>query len=369
MDTEDSDRVPKVTFSEDLFLEWQTARRGTQNPEDMSNPVWGWIFRGRIDPYHANRHFTTGVDYPGVARWAGCRMGQSKTVLADGRVIWIAGEHEDFYDPDFYIYNDVIVERVDGEITILGYPPAVFSPTDFHSASLVDHGKSILIIGSIGYQDTRCPGHTPIFRLDTQGYNMESVEATGESPGWIHKHDAQLSQDETRLEIRGGQALGEYGFMENIDDWSLCLRTMTWTRLTQRNWPRFRVRRTDERRLHLFEYSNLVFERQFPETGTGAVQEIESEIGTQPNLPAFQSLFKPSMENRELESQADDDNDWRTTRICIDGIQVRFIDDSDYVSVVSEGQLATAKLESILEELAEKLSLVENCPCEVFKIS
>ena len=35
--------------------------------------------------------------------------GRSTVWLPDGRVVLIAGEHEDSYDPDFCIYNDVVV--------------------------------------------------------------------------------------------------------------------------------------------------------------------------------------------------------------------------------------------------------------------
>lgn len=62
---------------------------------------------------------------------------RSSTRLRNGREIYIAGEHEDWYDPDFYIYNDVIVIHPNLEIQIYGYPRTVFRATDFHSATLV----------------------------------------------------------------------------------------------------------------------------------------------------------------------------------------------------------------------------------------
>ena len=58
-------------------------------------------------------------------------MGQSQTELPDGRLICVAGEHEDSYDPDFHIYNDVVVFDPSGEYEIYGYPQNVFPPTDF----------------------------------------------------------------------------------------------------------------------------------------------------------------------------------------------------------------------------------------------
>ncbi len=37
------------------------------------------------------------------AGWTNQRFGQTTTVLPDGRTLAIAGEHEDSYDPDFWI--------------------------------------------------------------------------------------------------------------------------------------------------------------------------------------------------------------------------------------------------------------------------
>jgi len=58
-------------------------------------------------------------------------------VLPDGREVLIAGEHEDYYDPDFFIYNDVVVRAPDGKFAIYGYSKEAFPPTDFHTATLL----------------------------------------------------------------------------------------------------------------------------------------------------------------------------------------------------------------------------------------
>jgi hypothetical protein len=63
---------------------------------------------------------------------------------------WSRGEHEDHYDPDFFIHNDVVVRTPDGEVAIYGYPTEVFLPTDFHTATLLP--ASIVLIGSLGYR-------------------------------------------------------------------------------------------------------------------------------------------------------------------------------------------------------------------------
>jgi hypothetical protein len=37
------------------------------------------------------------------------RFGRTETKLPNGRIVYIGGEHEDIYDPDLNIYNDVVV--------------------------------------------------------------------------------------------------------------------------------------------------------------------------------------------------------------------------------------------------------------------
>jgi hypothetical protein len=49
-----------------------------------------------------------------------------------GSVVEIGGEHEDWYDPDFSIYNDVFVYDGRGKIQIYSYPEKEFPPADFH---------------------------------------------------------------------------------------------------------------------------------------------------------------------------------------------------------------------------------------------
>lgn len=130
------------------------------------------------------------------------RFGQSVTRLPDGRIVQIGGEHEDHYDPDFCIYNDVFVHGTDGSINIFGYPEDVFPPTDFHTATLID--GAIYVIGALGYEGTRRFGHTPVYRLDVSTLRMERLETLGEAPGWIYEHRAACV-GRTEILVSGGQ--------------------------------------------------------------------------------------------------------------------------------------------------------------------
>jgi hypothetical protein len=131
------DKRPPAEVTRELHLTWREPRLGTSNPERLTNPVWTWLAcNPEISAYQANRHFG-GPGPCGGPAWTNQRFGQSRTELGDGRIVAIAGEHEDYYDPDFYIYNDVHVIAPDGALDIYCYPRELFAATDFHTASAV----------------------------------------------------------------------------------------------------------------------------------------------------------------------------------------------------------------------------------------
>lgn len=133
----------------------------------------------------------------------------------------IGGEHEDSYDPDFCIYNEVVVHDGAGGFTIYGYPESVFPPTDFHSATLV--GDRIVIIGRLGYPDQRQPGTTPVFILNCADWSIQELKTTGPAPNWLNHHTALLLDDH-RILVRGGKCDCD----DNTEAWILDLRQQKW---------------------------------------------------------------------------------------------------------------------------------------------
>lgn len=117
-----------------ICRQWQFVRYGKSNPENLSNEYYTYCIRTNCTPYSIWRmdgYFNRG------GRWSFNRYGISKTLLYDGTCIYIGGAHEDFYDNDHFIYNDVIVLRPTGEVIVYGYPRAIFPPIDYHSATVV----------------------------------------------------------------------------------------------------------------------------------------------------------------------------------------------------------------------------------------
>lgn len=227
-----SDELP---VSKEEFVKNRTRRFGKTNPERMRIPFWNAMVRCGWDGYQAARQFSEnkscefGRENP---VWCHRRFGMSLTQLAGGRFVQIAGEHEDSYDPDFCIYNDVIIHDGKGGFEILGYPEEVFPPTDFHSATLV--GAWIYIIGNLGYRHTQAAhGHeTPVYRLHLETLGIERVVARGSSPGWIHNHVAQF--EDGCLRVSGGKILtvqedGKSDIRDHEATHILDLETLEWS--------------------------------------------------------------------------------------------------------------------------------------------
>jgi ankyrin repeat protein len=202
-------------------------RFGITNPELMDIPFWREMVRTGVEAYHARKQFAEEDRFNGPV-WCFSRFGTSFTELPDGRFVQIAGEHEDHYDPDFCIYNEVIVHDRPGEFRIFGYPKNIFPPTDFHSATYFE--GFIYIIGNLGYHGTRKFGTTPVYRLNCTTWQIEAVESSGEAPGWIHDHKCILKGQE--LVVTGGKIAveieGEEQHIENNKEFRLNLSSMTW---------------------------------------------------------------------------------------------------------------------------------------------
>ena len=171
------------------FAAARTRRFARTNGERMDEPFWQAMIRAGVSAYAARRRFDDEDRFDAPAVWCASRFGQSITFLPDGRIVQVAGEHEDSYDPDFCIYNDVFVHHPGGRIDIHGYPEDLFPPTDFHTATLV--GDEVVLIGSLGYHGQRAFGSTPVFSLSLADFRMRRLDIAGTPPGWIYKHRAE----------------------------------------------------------------------------------------------------------------------------------------------------------------------------------
>jgi hypothetical protein len=292
-------------------------------------------------------------------------MGQARVRLPDGRDVSIAGEHEDHYDPDFYIYNDVVVVD-DAGVRIFGYPTEVFPPTDFHTATLVD--STLYLLGNLGYPEDRKIGTTQVLQLDTETWTIEPLDITGRPPGWIHGHSATISRDGRCLVVTGGKICSDERIIENIDDYSLCLATLFWEKLTQRNWQRWIVEREDGGANRLWQIRTEAWNREhgmdlrrrisetlpdFPDTTVDEAPEAISDAQITMVQTLYQSPFsgEPAIEDEET---------YGRYLLDVSGVKVRFDEDMFGVTVTVEGQLGDDATGRILDQLSMTLSRIES---------
>jgi hypothetical protein len=357
---------PDASVTPELFKAWRSPRFGRSNPERMNNPVWEWLVRCRVSAYWANEEFNDPSSFVAGPCWCFRRFGQSKTKLPDGRVVLIGGEHEDSYDPDFCIYNDVVVRRPDEDIEIYGYPEDVFAPTDFHSATLLD--DCIIVVGCFGDTKQRRPGTTPVYKLDLRSFSIGATQCTGDAPGWLHKHDAAYVPQENAVVITGGLVVTDdpdRPLVENIDDWKLHLTDRRWERLTRREWKRFDVRRIDggENQLTWIGLACMCKDRVNQQAKY--VEQLEKELGFRPNLDLYEKVYAPPVPHETI---PDRKGEFRVRRINVNGVVVRYNEESWAVHVTIEGDLPTSTTDTIICDLVNKLSTLEQKPCESIRL-
>lgn len=334
--------------------------KAQQNPTNLTNSYWQTLVRFNLSPYGIEKIF--GQEVENKPLWGLQRMGQSHTLLPDGREILIGGEYEDFYDPHFFIYNDVIVKHPNGEIEVYGYPKHIFPPTDFHTATLI--GDEIWVIGSLGYKDDRQYSHTQVYKLNIYTYEIKQVP-TRNSMGWVNSHKAQYK--DRQIVVTGGHILIEQNspHQEQIDTWALNLDTLKWKNLTNYQWQRFMVRRKDLKTLHLWGYKMLQDSANNDEKYKEYKQKLLIDLDIEPVIEVYEQLFIPPIEHTTY----DDENlKYNEVAVCIDDILVRYVDEDETIQVYVEGILSKSILQQLQNNLCNKLTKLENTFCEVIDI-
>jgi hypothetical protein len=348
---------PAPVLSKDEFIKLRSPRTAEGNPTRLDNPLWRWLVRTRWSAYQANEIFQGPSPFDAGPMWCFDRFGMSETRLPDGRIVHIGGEHEDSYDPDFFIYNDVTTISGDGEIAIHGYPPTVFPPTDSHTATAVEN--SIIVIGNLGYRQHRVVGSTPVFRVAIDTLRIDQVDTIGEAPGWIHEHSAVLTDDARAIVVRGGVIWrgDALSMIENIDSWSLDLATGRWTRLTALDWQQWTMLRVDRKPNRLWEVRQELWRRDHGWPGL----ESHWRFDDAPDFDALATLYRLD-EDSPLPREGSEYNVFHTV---IDGLEVRFTEDRLHVQAVVEGRLSEDRLKTIQRTLLSTLERLDASQWEI----
>ncbi|MDO4250383.1 MAG: hypothetical protein Q4C68_02615, partial [Moraxella sp.] len=292
----------------------------------------------------------------------------SQTLLPNGCVVLIGGEYEDFYDPQFAIYNDIIVIDPKGGVKVYAYPKDIFPPTDFHSAVLI--GDAIWVIGGLGYIQDRQYDKTLIYKINIHNFEITKVDAINDI-GLIHHHIADV--DNHQILVKEGEILvnihplidGEFSY-KNMNTWAFDTKNLIWKNATNYQWCGFFIRPKTIQEFYFWEFNQLVWnmeyyqgKTEFDEIIKDWINELSDCLGSCPNIQAYRNLYTLPMEFKLQDSE-----EFRTTIISIDGIKVRCIE-NEYFEVYIEGQLAKNKLAMLKHHFCQTLALMVNSPCEI----
>ncbi len=343
------------------FGHWQLPTRGNANPENQTNAVWSWLIQTQAWPHAAHKAAGSGEKRsPG---WSFSRFGQSETKLPDGTIVYIGGEHEDHYDPDFYIYNDVVVVGPDGSIAILDYPTDIFPPTDFHSATLLE--DEILIIGGLRHPGDRDPRETLVFRLWLSDFSMHRVVTQGEAPPWLYGHQAELDPQGKKILCSGGQVAHQptERAVENLTTWEFDLVSNSWSALETKPFQRWLLVREDEGYNDLWGIEQVVrSSRSTRESKLAARYQAKfEERGHLVDAELFDARFAPPIPHRPIEPDPDSKG-LRAHRILVDDVIVRIEEDMHQIVVTVEGQLSSDLLKALERHGLETYRALEGVP-------
>lgn len=227
---EEPEIVGPKGISKKVYREWREPRFGEWNGQPLTNPVWQWLIEEKPEPSAADTLFRLrDTDSLGPA-WTFNRVGASETALPNGQILWAGGRHGEPGDPNYYVYNDLVVKKPEGEFSVLGYPEAIFPPIHSHSATLVSN--YILLIGGLGGPESEPSETTRIQAIRIEKFGLHPWSGVGPGPGAIYGHTAKLSDNKLWIEVSGGFIQSPDGSSTpNSKRWRLDLDTLYWTEL------------------------------------------------------------------------------------------------------------------------------------------
>lgn len=348
---------PAPELSPEEFLSWRSPREAEHHPVRLDNPLWHWLVRTRWSAYHANNTYSGPSSFDAGPAWCFERFGKSETSLPNGDIIHIGGEHEDHYDPDFHIYNDVTVIKENGEIAIHGYPLQDFPGTDFHSATLV--GETIFIVGRLGHPKQRVAGTTPVYKLELNSMRISSLKTYGDQPGWIYGHSAILDDDSQSVIVRGGERWlsDDLAISENVDSWSLNTLTGEWKRLTKHDWQRWTMQRMDRKPSRLWDVRQALWHRDHAHLGLNDYWKFDDS----PDFAALEMLYRLN----EKTAPPVEGTEHNVFIVTIDELTIRFKESRFWIEAIVEGRLAEDSLLELQRKTLVLLERLEASPCKI----
>ncbi len=318
--------------------------------------IFQWRMKEDFSPYHIRQHLEKlgyTIEQP---IWTFLsRMGQSKTLLPDETKVFIGGEYEDFYDPDFRVYNDIVIQKPDGEIQLWNYSLEQFPATDFHVAHYDKNSHSIFLIGNLGYPETRKEGITQVLKVNLKTMNIEQLACFGKMPSWLNHHEMKVINDD-ELEFKNGYLIKEKKYLRNLYTWRLSLRTLEWTFPEQTLFDHWTLKSVHLYGFPFHECHSLLWDEEYCENEKfeQTKLEITEHYGKLPNYQIYPQLFIP-FENAQI---SHDDGEYRKHICSSHGFNFTFFEDDDLVEVIFPDVIPEDFQQKVIDDLKMKLEKI-----------
>ena len=205
-------------------------------------------------------------------------------------------------------------------------------------------------------------GVTPVFRLALDTMAIVPVNTTGEAPGWLFRHSAELTEDGGSIVVRGGEVwLGnDCSMQENIDAWSLDVSSGRWTRLSALDWQRWTMVRVDRKRNRLWDVRQERWHRDHAWAGLESYWKY-------PDAPDFEALDSLYRLDRAAPGP-EQDAEANVFRVVIDGVRVRFTESGWSVKAMVEGRLSDARLDELQRATLATLQRLDASDWEIERV-
>ena len=318
--------------------------------------IFQWIIENKIQPYQLKQLLEKqNIEIKSPLWTFSGRMGQLLTELPDGMKVYIAGEYEDFYDPDFKIYNDIVIEKPNGEIELWNYPKAQFPPTDFYAAHYDEQTHSIFLIGNLGYPETRKEGITQVLKVKLKSMDIERLECFGQVPSWLNHHEMSVINDD-ELIFYNGYVIKEKKYLRNLYTWKLNLRTLEWTFPEQILFDHWTLKSKNYYGFPLFECSQLLWDEKHwkDEKFEQTKVEIIERYGMLPDYKTYSQLFYP-FEDTQI---SHDECEYRKHICSSQGYTFYCFEDDDLIEVIFPNTIPVYFQQIVINDLKSKLKQI-----------
>jgi len=222
-----------------------------------------------------------------------------------------------------------------------------------------------MMLRCLGYPHQRHKDKTPVYKLSLDDFSIRKVLTEGETPNWLHNHNAKPTDDKKFIICDGGRTIHPSGnYLENLAEWQLELNTGTWTKLSEKQWTRWRIHRADNSRNELWDIDQLQFDNKssrrhsFSDEFRAKLQCRNHEVDFQ----LFQSRHLPPVPHKEI---GEDEENHRHFRITVDGVIIRIVESSYDIFFNVEGDLSKDTVETLKAHYLEIYAKVEGVDYEI----